>query len=363
MVGAAIATASLGVPATPLAHAASPAACTPSVKHFPYDLNGLSTGGIQFSSLSTGWAVHAGRVLRTTSAGGSWSVVYRHEAAGFAQVDAVDDEHVWAVGRRIVISTSDGGRTWHQLAPGLCPTISAVSFFSATRGVAVAGRSLLRTTDGGWHWQAVNAPARVQSACFTDAAHGWLGAHGRVYRTSDGGEHWRLSVAGPRERKAQRRLTAAFVECAGARSGWAEVVVGAAASNQQPHLGYHLAAAGSRPAFEESYFRYRGVPDVPSSPGGYYGAFSSVDSSRAVYVDNCPPCGYGMPQLAVVTQRGGKVGRAVRVRHLNDADSAAFLSTSIGWVTGRAALKATPSRWRIVHTVDGGKSWTTQYQS
>lgn len=361
-VAAATVMVALGTPATPAAHAAESSGCSPSVRHFPYLLNASSTGGIEFSSSETGWAVHAGRVLRTTDGGGTWSVVYRSGGAGFAQIDAFDGEHAWAVGRRAIVATTDGGRTWTRLAPH-CPTISAVSFFSARRGVAVAGQSLLRTTDGGRQWVALNAPARAQSACFTDVDHGWLGANGRIYRTSDGGGHWRLGVAGPRESSSKRRYQAAFVECAGPKAGWGAVVVGAAASNQQPHIAYHLAVPGSRPVFAEGYFSYRGVPHVPGSPGGYFGAFSSLDGNRAVYVDNCPACGYGTPRLAVLTHGGRKIGRPVSVRHLNDASSVAFLSTSVGWVTGTTTMKGTTSRWRIVHTSDGGRTWSTQYQS
>jgi hypothetical protein len=41
------------------------------------------------------------------------------------------------------------------------------------------------------------------------------------------------------------------------------------------------------------------------------------------------------------------------------AQAASFVSSSRGWVLG-GTQPAQPSEWRIVATVDGGRSWHTQ---
>lgn len=337
---------------------ASPRSCAPAADSYGFGPSALLS--IEFSSLATGWAVGGNRVLRTTDGGAHWSVVYRQARAQLAQIDGYDDAHAWVLGRDALLATADGGRTWHQLAD---PCLRAVNFFSTTNGVAVAGKTLVRTSDGGRHWSsALTSPRPVTSACFTDRSHGWLGADGMIYRTADGGDSWRLNVAGPRRSKAQRRESLALVECSGIDSGWAELVGPGAAMNQEPHIGYRLSSTGSRPLFEEGYFPYPGLPkNLPSSPGPYFAAFSSVSPSVAAFVDFCSPCGYGRSSVAVFD--GDRLGPDHVVRNIVGVQGAAFLSASNGWVVGETSQVSRHPHWRIVHTTDGGKTWTTQYQT
>ncbi|HVW81747.1 MAG TPA: YCF48-related protein [Mycobacteriales bacterium] len=319
---------------------------------------------IEFSDRATGWAAGGGQIVRTTDGGAHWKVVYRNAAADLLQIDAFNDRDAWAVGAGEILRTTDGGQSWHSL-PARCPMVSAVDFFSPRAGVAVAGNTLLRTTDGGRAWAARPAPRNLQSVCFSDARHGWAGAHGQVYRTVDGGRTWRLAVAGPTWSRRERHDTDALVECAGPNAGWAELDVADAAMNQQPHVGYHLSAPRSRPIFSEGYFPYPGLPKrLPDSPGGYPDTFSAIDGQAAAFIDDCPACGADTAELAIATEGGSTLGATRRVRHINTATAAAFLSASSGWVVGATpAYGGKNQRWRIVHTADGGKTWTTQYQS
>jgi photosystem II stability/assembly factor-like uncharacterized protein len=122
-----------------------------------------------------------------------------------------------------VVTTSDGGRTWTQLASpcgGLrwAPTSAAISFPSAERGwlmcegqgaTDMAGKALFETLDGGRTWSIVAAApvfgAKVAPTVgtlstigylpgmqFTTDGHGWLWLErGGLDGTTDGGRTWR----------------------------------------------------------------------------------------------------------------------------------------------------------------------------
>jgi photosystem II stability/assembly factor-like uncharacterized protein len=316
---------------------------------------------VEFSDRATGWATGGGQVLRTTDAGAHWSVAYRSAAADLFQIDAFNNRYAWAVGATDVLRTTNGGQTWQEL-PLRCPEIASVDFFSPRSGVAMAGKTLLHTSDGGQTWDVQSSPHDLQSVCMGDADHGWAGAHGQIYRTVDGGSRWRLADAGPHWDKVTRNNTEAFVECAGPDAGWAELDVLEAAMNQSQHVGYHLSATGSKPIFAESYFSAGDLRGLPSSPGAEPATFSAISPTAAAYVDFCGPCGNGSSLVGVVTDND-RLAHSYKVRHIAGAQGAAFLTATSGWVVGSTSVVARHPSWRIEHTTDGGKTWTTQYQS
>jgi len=315
----------------------------------------------QFVSSSTGWVVGANRVLATTDGGTHWVRQRSATGADYTEVDAIDAAHAWVVGRHQLIATTDGGADWHSL-PEPCPVISSVHFISSSRGFAVAGGKVLRTSDAGRHWHPITAPARAQSVCFTAPKRGWLGAHGRIFRTVDGGRRWALAASTGPVAKRPRNQPDAVVECSGRHTGWAEFVGPGVASNQEEHVGFFLSDSGSRPIFAEQYFGNPHVHVTRNSPGAYFAAFSAVDPADAVFVDTCAPCGTGTSPVGIAEHDGTTFLRPGRVGHLNFALGAAFVSTTDGWVVGDVMhYRKGTATWKIEHTADGGKHWTTQY--
>jgi photosystem II stability/assembly factor-like uncharacterized protein len=316
---------------------------------------------VQFVSGTTGWVAGADRVLATTDGGAHWSMQRSAPRADYSEVDAIDGDHAWIVGRRQLIATTNGGATWKTL-PEPCPAISSVHFYSASDGVAVDGGKLLKTSDGGARWRHAKAPAAVQSVCFTNPRSGWLGAHGQIYRTVDGARWARAVSAGPVS-KHPADQSDAIVQCSGSDAGWAEIVGPGGASNQEPHIGYHLSDTGSRPIFAEQYFPHKGVKVRRESPGAYYAAFSAVDPSDAAFVDTCSPCGRGTSPVGIAEDAGRTFIRPGNVGRLTFSPGAAFVSTADGWVVGEVIHygKDGSATWKIVHTSDAGKKWTTQY--
>jgi Photosynthesis system II assembly factor YCF48 len=329
----------------------------PGVAEVPGEL-----AAVQFVSATTGWVAGADRVLATTNAGATWSVQRVARGAHYSEVDAIDSRHAWVVGRDQVIATTNGGATWRRL-PEPCAAITSVHFVSPSHGFAVAGGKLLRTSDAGKKWHSVHTPAGVQSVCFTSTQLGWLGANGKIYRTVNGGRVWGKAVAGEKVH-GRSNEPIAEVECAGADAGWAELIGPGAAMNQQPHIGYYLNDAGSRPIFAEQYFPHPGIKIHRESPGSEPAAFSAVDASNAVFVDWCPACGAGTAPMAIATGSGQTLDRVGRVRNINQAYGVSFASTTNGWAVG-GLNHFTPHgnrvTWKIEHTTDGGKHWTTQY--
>jgi hypothetical protein len=305
--------------------------------------------------------VSGSRILATTDDGVHWRTQHRASHAGYGAIDAIDSRHAWVIGRAAILRTRDGGRHWTAMAQP-CPAINSLHFVDPNHGYAVAGNQLVRTRDGGRHWHQVAAPSQAQSVCFTDRARGWLGAHGQIYRTRNGGTSWIRSVRGVVEkRRPPGDDYRALVQCAGPNDGWAELIGGAAAS-QQSHIGYHLADSGSQPVFAEGYFPHPPLKNLPQSPSSYSGAFSAIDATSAYYLDSCTACGYGTVTIDLASQGGAQLRKVGMVHHLDNVDGASFTSSVEGWAIGWVLHpKHRRMVYRIVHTTDGGASWRVQY--
>jgi photosystem II stability/assembly factor-like uncharacterized protein len=99
-----------------------------------------------------------------------------------------------------IFSRSTRTSEWRQSELGLrsgCP-VSLIQFADEQRGIAVAGRSILFTTDSGDHWQrsavettpkttSLGTPVSVQMR----GNEGWIGCdRGEILRSTDGGANW-----------------------------------------------------------------------------------------------------------------------------------------------------------------------------
>jgi photosystem II stability/assembly factor-like uncharacterized protein len=325
----------------------------------------------QFVSPTKGWVVGTDGILATND-GLHWSVQYRTTAAGFEDVDFVDSEHGWAVGPNALVRTTDGGAHWQQLSEP-CPQLASVHFSSATTGFGVADSSALgvngefmTTSDAGMTWQRLPSPSGLQSVCIDSSGHGWLGARGDIYGTSDGGAHWTLSFEQPTDGNGTDPYLVKL-QCAGRGAAWAELLGGGAMS-KQAHLGLHTDGVTWSAIFAEQFFLHPGVNVDVDAPSSYFGAFSAVNPTNAVFVDNCVSCGYGTPWMETTSDGGAHLNKGGVVAHLTDAIGASFVTVNDGWVIGvdqtpDQGNNAGPAFLRIEHTTDGGRTWTTQYST
>ena len=335
--------------------------------------------GVQFLSVTTGWAVGSNEILATDDGGVGWTVQYRARCVDLSDVDFVDSEHGWAVGLTDLLVTSDGGRRWQQLHEPAWP-VRSVHFVTTRVGYAVAGGGtfgrgfspmtpwkggvVLKTVDAGHSWTRLAAPADAQSVCFSTRDDGWLGAGGRVYRSLDGGSSWSLALKGYGLGE-ERPL--AMVQCAGQGAGWAELEGPGGAMSQTPHVAYHSGGGAWTPIFAEGYFPYRGVAVSVESPGAEPGAFSAIDADTAAFIDGCLACGFGAAPWAVAERGGKELLRRGNVGYITVSLGASFVTSRSGWVTGmyiRYGSGGTSSTvYRLVHTSDAGRTWKVEYTS
>jgi Photosynthesis system II assembly factor YCF48 len=335
--------------------------------------------GVEFVSATQGWAVGQNTILATTDGGAHWTAQLSGRL-DLTSVDFISGQDGWAVGSTSLLSTTDGGAHWLAL-PEPCPVIRSVHFVSPTTGFAVAGGQnagganpevpgrdgiVLTTDDGGRTWHRLATPANAQTVCFSDPQQGWLGADGLLYRTSDFGGHWTVvtSTAGQigSDYPAEMR-----VECANDGSAWALRIGPGAAMSQEPHVGYHADQSGATAIFAEHYFQAPGSTPVAQSPGSDAGPFSAIDSSSAAFIDWCSACGYGTAPWDIAANSGETLTKKGNVGAITYPQAASFLSPETGWVAGTetvfpASAKGTPnSQERIVVTTDGGRTWHVQY--
>jgi photosystem II stability/assembly factor-like uncharacterized protein len=363
---------STAVPASTPPDSGSPIPTT-SACAAPPPNSGWSPGlnAAQFVSPTKGWVVGTEGILATTD-GVHWSLQDRAATPGFDGVDFIDSEHGWAVGPNTLVRTTDGGAHWQQLTEP-CPQLASVHFVSATTGFAVAdgapsgaNSELMTTSDAGTTWQRLPSPSGLQSVCIDSSGRGWLGANGDIYGTTDRGAHWALAFEQPTDGNGTNPYVV-DLQCAGQGAAWAEMLGGGAMS-KQAHLGLHTDGVTWSAIFAEQFFPHPGVNVDVDAPGSYFGAFSAVSPTSAVFVDNCVACGYGQPWMQTTTDGGAHISKRGVVANLTAATGATFVTVNDGWVIGTDQTpdqgnQAGPTLLRIEHTTDAGRTWTTQYST
>lgn len=368
------------------AHASPSRAVTPAAGSSPAckgsqaaTVGAGSLTGLQFVSATQGWAVGQGAILATSDGGAHWTAQLTGNL-NLTSLDFISARDGWAVGTTTLLATTDGGAHWTAL-PEPCQTIRSVHFISPSTGYAVAGGQglsgqespvppaggvVLSTGDGGRTWHPMPAPSNAQSVCFSDPRHGWLGAGGLLYRSANGGKTW-TALTGMAGQVGSGGPATMDVECANDGTAWALRTGPGAAMSQDPHVGYYANQAGATPIFAEQYFQTQGAQPHAQSPGPDAGPFSAIDSASAAFIDGCEACGPGTAPWDIATNSGATLTKEGNVGSITQPQAASFQSPQAGWVAGTdTVLPASGSgvprtQERIVATTNGGRTWHVEW--
>jgi photosystem II stability/assembly factor-like uncharacterized protein len=242
-------------------------------------------------------------MLRSEDGGATWSVI-RRESSSFdlLAITFLDRRNGWAVGDSMILHTRDGGDTWSSQDGG--EGLRDVTFPTPNLGVAVG--------------------EMASSRFFAVPA---------IFRTQDGGAHWRpASLPDPKPNASLSSVcltrTGTGIAVGGGSGGIPFAALSADTGSTWVDITDRLGPRLSHAACI-------GSSDVWVTGG--LDAFHSTDGGTT-WTDAASPI------LAVVDQSTDPAR----------LDTIVFTDTESGWVGG-----ATNS-WFILHTVDGGATWTPQ---
>ena len=147
----------------------------------------------------------SGMALRTTDGGAHWQNLFHgtlFERVGIplTAVAFADTDHgSITAGSGDILSTADGGLTWHMYSNGFSVPLRGIAFGDRLNGFVVGDQgSMLKTTDGGTHWLDFsgtvtdNLNAVSMSSSLDVLA---VGDGGIILSSHDGGQNWQAFSA------------------------------------------------------------------------------------------------------------------------------------------------------------------------
>lgn len=340
-----------------------------------------SFDSIDFIDENTGWVVESeyqsdqqGSQLLMTQDGGSHWEKTELDNMVLIRLKFVDKTTGWAIAQAEgktasgtptytmkILHTTDSGKSWNtQWEKNIDPASGCDLWFeNTTHGYALVGEILLFTGDGGRQWSEISfgvSNFTPQHMSFTDMDKGWLigeiesGPNSpssdqdketrlAVLSTNDGGKHWRQQFERTYNYGPVWSIDIVFIN---ATTGWFLT------SDSVTWNGdlYYTANAGQdwkkinqikcvRPAPAELDFITPELGWIPLEMGAG-----------------------GTSGGLLLTRDGGKNFEIIDGFSVMDSISAAdFTSQQQGWAIGRALNYGE----YIIHTTDGGKTWTQVY--
>ena len=250
----------------------------------------FSSGPLQFVDDERGWAVVNGKLMSSSDGGLSWHPVDTSSNSVDA-VDFLDPQRGWVVSGDGLRATSDGGSTWVLVNDRV---FIALSFVDVERGWGISSGEFLQTRDGGRSWTRLSF--QPNSFCVANAEILWAvgpGGDGGIsfYRSADGGASWaEFRMPLPNDWSG-----GATVSCApGGSEAFATAIGGAAAGS----VAYAAVQATSNGAsVQQHVVLVSGLASGTFHPQGayvdndpYLGVFTVVGPGSAYFVNWCGAC-------------------------------------------------------------------------
>jgi photosystem II stability/assembly factor-like uncharacterized protein len=149
---------------------------------------------------STGFAVEADRIIKTTNGGRNWFAVRNDANSFFKFVEAINDNTVYALSDTKLLKSSNGGSSWTQLATP-AGTIYSANFLTENKGwinvynSTFSTMSIFYTSNGGVSWILKNVPdvhpVLFNKIKFIDDSTGYaIGGAFNILKTTDSGKIW-----------------------------------------------------------------------------------------------------------------------------------------------------------------------------
>jgi photosystem II stability/assembly factor-like uncharacterized protein len=294
--------------------------------------------GSYYMSHTHGWYVSQNTARRTTDGGATWQPQTIPGESWIYDVVFADLNNGWAVGDNI-IRTTNGGANWVPVpvGPESLPLwdVDALDAQHVIAGGDTSTTSLsteaviLTSDNGGANW-AIRTNGSIQPVrdiVALDTQHAWASHDygGKISRTTDGGVTWRVTEVG------EQYVVLTGIDMANTLTGWA--------------AGYHN-------TYFDAYI-YRTTDGGVSwqrqfDPGMYViRSVAVLDTQTAIYVGGEQSTG----SLERRTTDGGATWHDMNVPIPAFFFDVFFLDNMRGWMVGGNGSQ-------IVRTTDGGNTWT-----
>ncbi|WP_146192779.1 hypothetical protein [Sulfoacidibacillus thermotolerans] len=327
--------------------------------------------------LSAGAGPFASSILATNDMGQTWHTVVEH--GEWRQIELSNrfenTSYVFAglESGAALLKTTDDGKTWTQLYPGVEPAIN-ISFVSRTVGFALGTganeNAILRTSNGGASWMTVGSlPNGIQAydITFTSPNVGYVTVaplknstklgNTMIMKTNDGGRKWTPATVGGLPREILTKVSSQgyivqpfyLLPGKGTNGQWILGTTG------YPKL-YTLLSVGSQTKIEATY------DDPPGALEGY--AFTSLKDGW-MYVLRTAKSGDPNGQ-SVIKQLNPLNGTWVTKWTLPSGWSVEGmdrLSAQDAWLVAQKPWASMHPTFTIFRTTDGGKTWTKYEES
>ncbi len=334
-----------------------------------------------------------GTLLATTDGGVSWTdSTPSGLGTALTNVSFVDAQHGWVgTSSGHVLRTTDGGTSWASVRVGNSRRFLRVDFVDAAHGWAFNGDTgaLWRTTDGGTVWGRVHRFYRrddqIVGVDLVDRSHGWAYSvtYGETLTTStilvtrDAGKTWRpvrsFAACAIEDLEGASRSDVAFISQRQS-DNVPDNFGGLAALSSSSDAGAHwttrtiglsvqpwsIAGNGGNSLCAVGDGIVTSSDEGATWRGASSGQFYSLDDGIAVSnTDLWAVDDFG----ALLHSSDGTswTEQATPVRYAQELRAVSFPDTSNGWVVGET--DSFPHRGVILHTTDGGASWSPQASS
>lgn len=317
-------------------------------------------GSLYFANNASGiLSLQRGGLWRTSNGGHSFQ--FESYVSGFAGATWANDQQGLVIQAASVLSTTDGGKTLHQIYPTLLPS-GPLSMADAETGIAAQtaynGSVLLQTTDGGALWQQIGqfGPVYLDRVSRT-ILYATSAIQGGLYRSTDGGITWtQLSVEGvpvfvsfPTPEIGYVDLEANhLLRTTDGGSTWTEVPTGQRvwnASFLDARRGFALTTPGTE--LVETVGGGRRWTSVATNPAWTIGGIDVVGSENVFIYATRPSADGSLTGLLLRSSDGGVRWTSIALSTpLANVD---FVSATLGFAEAGGG---------IVRTEDGGVTWS-----